>query len=186
MHTCSILPFGQSESLYLQRNQLDPQLGRHHEQTLRFALEALSISRCEQLLMGHQTWVSFIWEEEDGRQGQSHSQCYYCSRSELPAVCCLSYLSKWSYWHTMGRRAAGTHEQSAWWRRKDSSSGDKKTGWSWFRNCFDQDRNCEASVGLMLMFLWHALVFYTFPYCFNHISGNFVFNKGQKTKLDIL
>lgn len=73
--TFSVLSFGQSEGLHPQRNQLDLQLRRHQEHILRFAVEAPSISCCEQLVMGHQTWVSLIWEEEDVRQGQSHSQC---------------------------------------------------------------------------------------------------------------
>lgn len=65
--TFSILSIGQSEGLYLQRNQLDLQLRRHQKQILRFALEALSIGCWEHLVMSHQTRVSLIWEIEDLR-----------------------------------------------------------------------------------------------------------------------
>lgn len=88
--TFSVLSFGQSEGLHLQRNQLDPQLRRHQKQILRLALEALSISCCEQLLMGHQTRVSLIWEEEDVRQGRSHSQCLQVI---VLLIVCLSVFS---------------------------------------------------------------------------------------------
>lgn len=71
--TLSVASVGQSEGLHLQRDQLDAQLRRHQEQILGFAVEALTISCFEQLLMVQQARVSFIWEEEDIEQRDSKS-----------------------------------------------------------------------------------------------------------------
>lgn len=90
--TFSILSIGQSEGLYLQRNQLDPQLRRHQKQILRLALEALSVGCREHLLMSHQTRVSLVWDIEDLTQLYFQFFLVIIPNISLCSLFCLFFL----------------------------------------------------------------------------------------------